>query len=157
MVVRFIVGLTILSYACYTDVRTRHASNYLWLLMGVVGSLLLLLQYVTVGFDNVLILSVIPMMFILSYVIFQSGLLFAGADTKALMSLSILVPFYVVNVFLLSILFILLVIPFLLLYYHKKYSVLYLMTKYRYPFMVNILFGFLFTFAFGNVINVWDW
>ena len=52
-VTRLIVGTIILFYASYTDIKTRKASNILWIIMGSAGAILLLIQYFTVGFDKI--------------------------------------------------------------------------------------------------------
>ncbi len=92
-ITRLIVGILILSYASYTDIKTRRASNILWIIMGSIGGIILLIQYFTVGFGeytNYLIF--IPIMIGLIYVLFQLRLVFGGADAKALMAIAILVP-----------------------------------------------------------------
>ena len=89
---RLIIGVTILAYASYTDIKTRMASNYLWVIMGLLGAILLLTHYFLVGFENIYMLAFIPIMIVLVYVFFQLRLIFGGADAKALMALAILVP-----------------------------------------------------------------
>jgi len=92
-VLRLIVGVSILSYASYTDIKTRRAKNCLWLIMGSIGGILLAVQYFTIGFgDKIFYLIFIPIMIGLVYVLFQMRLIFGGADAKALMSLAILLP-----------------------------------------------------------------
>ena len=93
-IARLVVGTTILSYASYTDIKTRRASNMLWFIMGSVGAILLVIQYLTVpaAFDNIFYLIFIPIMIVLMYVFFQLRLIFGGADAKAIMALAILVP-----------------------------------------------------------------
>ena len=91
-IIRLIVGITILSYASYTDIKTRRASNINWLFMGGIGGILLLIQYFTIGFENPYYLLFIPMMIGLVYVFFQMRLIFGGADAKALMAIAILAP-----------------------------------------------------------------
>jgi len=91
-VIRLVVGIVILFYASYTDIKTRRASNILWLIMGSVGGILLMIQYFTKGFDNPYYLLFIPIMIGLVYVLFQLRLIFGGADAKALMAIAILVP-----------------------------------------------------------------
>lgn len=92
-ITRLIVGATILTYASYTDIKTRKASNLLWIIIGAVGVLLLIIQYYTIGFgDKTLYLVFIPIMIGLMYAFFQMGLIFGGADAKAIMSLAILLP-----------------------------------------------------------------
>ena len=90
--IRLILGLIILLYASYTDVGTRKASNMLWVIMAITGSILIAIQYFNPGFENLYILIFIPIMFGLVYLLFQLGLVFGGADAKALMAIAILVP-----------------------------------------------------------------
>ena len=91
---RFVVGTAILSYASYTDIKIRKASNKLWLIMGSVGAILLIVQYLTVpaAFDNIFYLIFIPIMIALMFIFFQLRLIFGGADAKAMMAVAILVP-----------------------------------------------------------------
>lgn len=92
-IIRFVTGLIILSYASYTDIKTRRASNVLWLIMGSLGAILLVVQYFTIGFgDKIYYLLFIPIMIGLVYALFQLRLIFGGADAKALMAIAILVP-----------------------------------------------------------------
>jgi preflagellin peptidase FlaK len=60
--------------------------------MGVIGAILLIIQYFTTGFENLYYLLFIPIMIGLVYVLFQLRLIFGGADAKALMAIAILVP-----------------------------------------------------------------
>ena len=91
-IVRLVVGIIILSYASISDIKTRRASNLLWIIMGTTGGILLIIQYLTIGFDNIIQLIFIPIIIALMYVLFQLRLLFGGADAKAVMTLAILVP-----------------------------------------------------------------
>jgi preflagellin peptidase FlaK len=93
--IRLIVGVVILSYASYTDLKIRKASNTLWLTMAVIGGLILVIEYVTIGGfeDKISYLIFIPIMIVIMYVFFQLRLLFGGADAKAMMALAILTPF----------------------------------------------------------------
>ena len=93
-IIRFVTGLIILSYASYTDIKTRKASNILWVIIGSIGLILLVVQYFTIGFgDKINYLIFIPIMIGLVYILFQLRLIFGGADAKALMAIAILVPF----------------------------------------------------------------
>ena len=89
---RFIIGILILTYASYTDIKTRRASNMLWVIMGSIACILLIVQYFTEGFKNPYYLIFIPVMIGLVYVLFQMRIIFGGADAKALMAIAILVP-----------------------------------------------------------------
>jgi preflagellin peptidase FlaK len=91
--IRLLTGVTILLYASYTDVKTRRASNFLWLIMGSIGGIVLLIQYLTNDFQNYIYLIFIPLMIGFVYLLFQLRLIFGGADAKALMAIAILVPF----------------------------------------------------------------
>jgi preflagellin peptidase FlaK len=90
--IRLITGAILLAYASYTDIKTRRAANILWVIMGVVGAILLVIQYLDGGFPNIWYLVFIPIMIALMFAFFQMRLLFGGADAKALMALAILVP-----------------------------------------------------------------
>ena len=93
-IIRFIAGFSILFYASYTDIKTRMAPNILWIIMGGLGAVLLLIQFIVDGFgDQGLYLIFIPVMIGLVYLFFQLRLLFGGADAKALMAIAILTPF----------------------------------------------------------------
>ncbi len=91
-IIRFIIGIIILTYASYTDIKTRRASDILWIIMSSIGAILLLTQYLTIGFENIMILIFIPIMIGFIYILFQMRLLFGGADAKAIMALTILLP-----------------------------------------------------------------
>jgi len=63
--------------------------------MGVIGVALIVVQYFyTDSFDNgkIFYLVFIPIMIIMVYIMFQLRLIFGGADAKALMALSFLLP-----------------------------------------------------------------
>jgi preflagellin peptidase FlaK len=94
---RLIIGIIILTYASYTDLKTRCASNYLWVIMGITGAIILAIEYFIVGFANPMYLIFIPIMIGLVYLLFQLRLIFGGADAKAIMAISILVPFPIYN------------------------------------------------------------
>jgi archaeal preflagellin peptidase FlaK len=90
--IRLITGAVLLAYASYTDIKTRRAANILWVIMGIIGAILLVIQFLDGGFPNILYLVFIPIMIALVFIFFQMRLLFGGADAKALMALAILVP-----------------------------------------------------------------
>jgi len=90
--IRLFTGISILFYASYTDIKTRRASNFLWMIMGFIGGILLIIQYFTLDFENIYYLIFIPIMIGFVYLLFQLRLIFGGADAKALMAIAILVP-----------------------------------------------------------------
>jgi preflagellin peptidase FlaK len=60
--------------------------------MAAIGGILILVQYFTIGFENIYILIFIPIMIGFVYVLFQLRLVFGGADAKALMAIAIILP-----------------------------------------------------------------
>ena len=96
-ILRLIIGVTILSYASITDIKTRRASNYNWLIMGILGLIILVIQLFLMSPEqlelNKFYLIFIPIMIGLVYLFFQLRLIFGGADAKALMAIAVLVPF----------------------------------------------------------------
>ncbi len=93
VVARIVSGAGILTVASFTDWKTRIAPNKLWILMGGIGIVLLVVQHFTIEI-NYLYLSIIPLMFAVAYLLFRTGIIFGGADAKAIMALSLLVPFW---------------------------------------------------------------
>jgi preflagellin peptidase FlaK len=85
-VVRCAVGLLILGYAAYRDVKTREASNRLWLIMGGCGAVLLVVERPDILLTAVSIGVTVP--FALLLYVFGMG----GADVKAMWALAVLVP-----------------------------------------------------------------
>ena len=92
--IRFFIGVTVLGYACYTDLKTRMAPNFLWLIMGGSGIVLLLIQYLSGNLEDLFPLIFVPIIIAIIYALYQVGLIFGGADAKAIMSLSLLTPFW---------------------------------------------------------------
>ncbi len=93
-IIRLLIGTLILAYASYTDIKTRRAANYLWIAMAAIGGILLIIQYLTTGISNIMLLIMIPIWIGLMWLFFQLRLLFGGADAKALMAIGLLVPFH---------------------------------------------------------------
>jgi len=92
--IRLLTGIAVLGYASYTDWKSRTAPNILWFVMGGIGALLLAIQFFVLGIDQIMYLIFIPIMWILMYVLFQIGVMFGGADAKAIMALALLVPLF---------------------------------------------------------------
>jgi preflagellin peptidase FlaK len=91
--IRLILGILILLYASYTDIKTRTVSNKLWIIMILAGIIILVIQLFISKIINFYSLLFIPIMILLFYFFFQFRLLFGGADAKAIMSLTLLTPF----------------------------------------------------------------
>lgn len=92
--VRLIAGCVILGYACYTDIKTRMVKNTLWIITIFIGVVLLIIQYMVGELHNWYQLLFIPVIVVIVYALYYIGLLFGGADAKAIMSLSVLIPFW---------------------------------------------------------------
>ncbi len=83
---RFIVGISLLSYAAYTDLKTREASNKIWLLMGLLGILFLIFEQPDAMKTAISIAVSIPLALLLY--VFGMG----GADVKAMWAVTLLSP-----------------------------------------------------------------
>jgi len=90
---RLLVGSLVLLFASYTDIKTRKASNILWIIIGITGVSLLTIEFIFIGIGDVISLLLIPIIIIIIFLLFQFLPFFGGADVKALMSLAILIPF----------------------------------------------------------------
>lgn len=92
---RLLVGVTLLSFASYTDWRWRRAPNVLWLVMAGAGLALLAAD---VALDPSLLrtswpyLALAPAFAALVYGLWYFGLIAGGADAKALMAMGLLMP-----------------------------------------------------------------
>ena len=98
-VARFIVGFIILGVAAYSDLHTRTASNKLWLCLSISAIIILIVDFVLNGFDDLLLIVMVGII-LLVYVLFQLRIISGGADAKAMMSLAVLIPFFVLDVIL---------------------------------------------------------
>jgi len=53
-ITRLFVGCLILLYASYTDIKTRKASDILWIIIGIIGGFLLIIDISFIGIENVI-------------------------------------------------------------------------------------------------------
>ncbi|RLF50780.1 MAG: hypothetical protein DRN11_04025 [Thermoplasmata archaeon] len=83
---KFIIGIAILSHAAYTDIKYREASNKLWIIMGIAGTIFLAIEHSDIQKIAISIAFSFPFAFLL----YLFG--FGGADVKAIWSLAILCP-----------------------------------------------------------------
>ncbi|MBU1941459.1 MAG: hypothetical protein KKC68_06750, partial [Candidatus Thermoplasmatota archaeon] len=60
--IRLILGILILGYASFSDIKIRRAANYLWIILGAGGLILLIIQYLLGGYENLYYLIFIPLM-----------------------------------------------------------------------------------------------
>lgn len=93
---RLFAGVTVLSFAAFTDWQWRRAPNALWVMLAICGVLALAaeaaLDWETMraSWRNLLF---IPGFAALVYGLWYFGLVAGGADAKALMALGVLLPF----------------------------------------------------------------
>ncbi len=82
----------ILIYACYSDLKRRSVTNYLWALMIAVGIPLAVYNIILHG-TTLLVNFIFSVLFTssLSYLLFRLHL-FGGADAKSLICISLLIP-----------------------------------------------------------------
>ncbi|MGC8980553.1 MAG: hypothetical protein ACP5KL_03545 [Thermoplasmata archaeon] len=126
--IRFLTGILFLSVASYQDIRDREVNSFIFFLMGIVASALIIYEFFPgalipvlifflsfldlKSFDHVLnILFIVSSIFYIiyngSYIIFilsilliiykylhYTGILPGGADMRAIMAISLLVPYY---------------------------------------------------------------
>lgn len=94
--VRLFAGVTVLSFAAYTDWQWRRAPNVLWPILGAVGVVALAAEAALdpdaflARWPNLLF---IPLFAALVYALWYVGLIAGGADAKALMALGLLLPY----------------------------------------------------------------
>lgn len=91
---RVLISLIFLVYASWSDFETREVSNWVWAIFAPLALFLTALQYVLFPQDS-LYSYVLPFVvtLALSLILFYAGG-FGGADAKALICLSIALPYY---------------------------------------------------------------
>lgn len=89
-----------LLYACYSDIKSRRVVNEVWVAMFGVCYVFIVYDLMTLGFSYLIRnLITFALIYAFVYVLFQFGA-FGGADAKALMVISLIVPtFPVITVF----------------------------------------------------------
>ncbi|MEA2054359.1 MAG: A24 family peptidase C-terminal domain-containing protein [Candidatus Thermoplasmatota archaeon] len=85
---RFLIGMAILLYASYTDFKYRIARNELWMIAGAAGLLLMLFS----NYSLPKVLFSVMLMLSISFSLLFFGM--GGADAKALVAISLLVPLF---------------------------------------------------------------
>ena len=83
-----------LLYACYSDIKRRSVTNKVWLLM-MAGSIFFISYEFSLYKQLILrpLIISVEFIFILAYFLFKIGA-FGGADAKALMVMSLIIPTY---------------------------------------------------------------
>ncbi len=93
---RVLLSLFFLALCSWYDYKTREVTNKMWLVYGPAGLALLLLQYFTdraLSENSVLLLASIGITTVIALTLFYTGF-FGGADSKALICLSLALPVY---------------------------------------------------------------
>jgi preflagellin peptidase FlaK len=81
-----------LLYACYSDIKSRRVVNEVWVAMFGVCYIFILYDFMTLGIPYLIRnLLTFAFIYLFVYVLFQLGA-FGGADAKALMVISLIVP-----------------------------------------------------------------
>ena len=88
---RLVIGAGFLTYASLLDVRTRRVPNNVWLALGSLALLLFIFDWGEGRFDWITAVIALGSM-LLMYVLWYVHILAGGADAKALMAISILLP-----------------------------------------------------------------
>jgi len=92
--IRIATSITCLAYASWSDWRTREVSDYVWIVMVLIGAAILFTEWI---FKLIppetyyMVAASIASSFAIGFSLFYLDL-FGGADAKAIMSLSILFP-----------------------------------------------------------------
>lgn len=95
-ILRVVLTIAIFSYASYTDIQSRTVKNEVWGFMYAMAALIIAYQAYTTGEYVTTIASVLISLFIVggsSYILYKLNV-FYGADYKALVGLSIMIPTY---------------------------------------------------------------
>ena len=94
------VSLAFLLYASWSDVKTREVSNMVWAFFAPLGLALTLTQlffFETHSYDTLYLLGIsVGITSVLAVALFYAGA-YGGADAKALICLSLTLPFYPTN------------------------------------------------------------
>ncbi|WP_292462030.1 A24 family peptidase C-terminal domain-containing protein [Methanolobus sp.] len=81
-----------LLYACYSDIKSRRVVNEVWVAMFGVCYVFILYDFMTLGMPYLIRnLLTFAFVYLFVYILFQFGA-FGGADAKALMVISLIVP-----------------------------------------------------------------
>jgi len=93
------VSLLFLFYASWSDLKTREVSNWVWVVYAPIGAILsvILLYLFDFSYDMLYVFGIsVSVVSVLAVALFYAGA-FGGADAKALICLSLTLPFYPSN------------------------------------------------------------
>lgn len=155
MIINMIIALSLLLIGAIEDLRERKAHNILWLIMAITGLILLAIQPI-----DFLYIAFIGINILILYGIFQF-LPIGGADVKALMAISVLLPYPAENssmpplylIFLYSSGVTLALAPAVKIF-HKKMTWKFIMIDYNFPYLVSILLGVVVFVLVGDIFNI---
>jgi len=94
--IRVLVSLLFLGYASWSDLRSREVNDFVWVVFAPAGFLLTVLSiYLARDWALLAVFGVYAgFMIVLSVALFYFGVFFAEADAKALICLSLAMPWY---------------------------------------------------------------
>lgn len=137
IIARFIVGLMILAPAAYSDLKTREVKNFYWWVIFAFGFFFFAFEF------QLYYLIMVPVAWIIFYLLFHFKLLFGGADVKAFMALVVLTPYLIQDIFFYS-MWIAALIVIVKIFYDPKFDYV----NYSIPLVVPILAGFIISHIF---------
>jgi len=91
-ILKVLACMPFLLYACYSDIKSRRVVNEVWVAMFGVCYIFILYDFMALGIPYLIRnLLTFAFIYLFVYVLFQLGA-FGGADAKALMVISLIVP-----------------------------------------------------------------
>ena len=92
---KVVIALGCLLVASYQDYKTREIEDYVWIVLGIIGGVLTGVELFLIGSITLVIVVIISFLIAsgLGLILYKFGLV-GGADTKALMTLGIVLPYY---------------------------------------------------------------
>ncbi|GIU70882.1 MAG: peptidase A24 [Candidatus Nitrosocaldaceae archaeon] len=91
--IRIAICLVMLIIASIMDLKKREISDKVWLISGSIGIILLIIDHSNLDLFYAISLGIVS---IIAYTIYRTGM-FGGADAKALVVISLLLPYYEIN------------------------------------------------------------
>ncbi|RMF32348.1 MAG: A24 family peptidase [Candidatus Nitrosothermus koennekii] len=91
--IRIAICLVMLIIASIMDLKKREISDKVWIISGSIGIILLIIDHSNLDLFYAISLGIVS---IIAYAIYGTGM-FGGADAKALVVISLLLPYYEIN------------------------------------------------------------
>jgi preflagellin peptidase FlaK len=93
-IARIVSCLVFLFYASWKDYETREVSNKVWIILGPLGLIITVLEFVFISTGNLMTYLIsFAIISILGLIVFYAGG-FGGADAKALICIGLILPIY---------------------------------------------------------------